>query len=462
MSAATDKARFYLEQTVPELRELSSKQIFTPTEIRSINRKRSDFEHKLNAPGSSPSDWARYLEYELNLDTLRRKRAKRIGAKVTRHSGPRRIFALLERATSKFHGDLGLWMQYLDYAKKQKAYKRISAVWTKVVRLHPAKAELWAEAGRWAFDEQSDMAAARGYMQRGLRFCPTSTELWVEYFSLELDYLARVSARAKGLGIGQKEGVSFEDEDDNKMMLPDTTADEAFGDEDAQVLIGSEVLQELGKSPALSGAIPMAIFDAAMKAFSSGAATNLAADMFDTAVNYDMPSRQAILDHISTKTLDRAPSSAAAQNMTIRLPIVATSVNTADFARSLARAISEMHKRLAEENQDSARLHLLSARWIVSYLRVDDLDSGIAQALRATLDRVLSSYQTLLENPTRANGQQDTMSGFAEANEVRQLSGSLNPPGNTANLLQAMSKRWPAKTAKLEEDQQVALVAQED
>ena len=104
MAGASDKARFYLEQSVPELREWERREIFTKVglrprfsnklsladsvaqdEIASIARKRSDFEHTLNARGSHPSDYARYVDYEMNLDLLRRKRVKRLGIKTTAH-----------------------------------------------------------------------------------------------------------------------------------------------------------------------------------------------------------------------------------------------------------------------------------------------------------------------------------------------------------------------------------------
>jgi U3 small nucleolar RNA-associated protein 6 len=62
MAAASDKARFFLEQSVPELKEYERKKIFSPEEISSIARKRSDFEHKVNARGSPASEYARYAE----------------------------------------------------------------------------------------------------------------------------------------------------------------------------------------------------------------------------------------------------------------------------------------------------------------------------------------------------------------------------------------------------------------
>ena len=122
MAGASDKARFYLEQYVPELQEYERKQIFTREEIGAIASKRSDFEHILNARGSKPADYARYATYEINLDSLRKKRCKRLGIKGAKgYSGQRTVFFILDRGTKKFPGDMGLWMQYIQFCQKEKA-----------------------------------------------------------------------------------------------------------------------------------------------------------------------------------------------------------------------------------------------------------------------------------------------------------------------------------------------------
>ncbi|KFX96786.1 hypothetical protein V490_03140 [Pseudogymnoascus sp. VKM F-3557] len=54
MAGASDKVRFYMEQAVPQLREFEEKKIFTKDEIRSLVKKRSDFEHLLLARGCPP------------------------------------------------------------------------------------------------------------------------------------------------------------------------------------------------------------------------------------------------------------------------------------------------------------------------------------------------------------------------------------------------------------------------
>ncbi|CCF46153.1 hypothetical protein CH063_14996, partial [Colletotrichum higginsianum] len=77
MSVA-EKARFYLERSVPQLREWEEKEIFTKDEIRTIVQKRSDFEHRILAPRSKPDDFSAYAKWEHSLETLRAKRCKRM------------------------------------------------------------------------------------------------------------------------------------------------------------------------------------------------------------------------------------------------------------------------------------------------------------------------------------------------------------------------------------------------
>ena len=132
-------------------------------EITAIAKKRSEFEHIVNGRGTaSPSDFARYAEYEMNLESLRKKRAKRMGVKAGGHSGQRRIMFILDRATRKFHGDIALWFQYLSYLRSQKSTgKKMKEVLTSVLRMHPTKPDLWVWGARTALDADADMTSAR-------------------------------------------------------------------------------------------------------------------------------------------------------------------------------------------------------------------------------------------------------------------------------------------------------------
>ena len=47
---------------------------------------------------------------------------------ISDYSIPRRIFYIFQRATRKFKGDLGLWVMYIEYMKREKARKLLGKV----------------------------------------------------------------------------------------------------------------------------------------------------------------------------------------------------------------------------------------------------------------------------------------------------------------------------------------------
>ncbi|KAH7839425.1 hypothetical protein Vadar_003994 [Vaccinium darrowii] len=59
---------------------------------------------------------------------------------------------------------------------------------------------IWIYAAAWEFNQNLNAAVARALMQSGLRACPTSEDLWVEYLRMELTYLNKLKARKVILG----------------------------------------------------------------------------------------------------------------------------------------------------------------------------------------------------------------------------------------------------------------------
>lgn len=59
---------------------------------------------------------------------------------------------------------------------------------------------MWIYAAAWEFDSNLNVAAARALMQNGLRSCPASEDLWIEYLRMELTYLNKLKARKIALG----------------------------------------------------------------------------------------------------------------------------------------------------------------------------------------------------------------------------------------------------------------------
>jgi len=75
----------------------------------------------------------------------------------------------------------------------------------KAIQLHPAVPGLWIYASVWEAEHNSNVAAARALMQQGLRTCPRSEILWLEYFRMELIFAEKVKARRLVLGISTPE-----------------------------------------------------------------------------------------------------------------------------------------------------------------------------------------------------------------------------------------------------------------
>lgn len=400
MAAASDKARFYLEQYVPELREYEAKEIFSRDEIASITSKRSDFEHTLNARGSTPADYARYATYEMNLSALLKKRCRRLGIKNTSfsHSGQRTVFFILDRATKKFPGDLGLWMQHINFCKKERANKKLSKVFTRVLRLHPKEHGIWVLAAKHYAETQGDMGTARDYMQRGLRFCKEEKKMWAEYVKLEMVYLAKIAARRKILGLDenkQQKDLEEQVEDENMITLPSVTAEDfeaaASDDEKGLKEVNEDLLKRLQNAPAFTGGIPIAVFDAAMKQF-GGKSPEVAEDLFGLIFTFDqVPATPKILDHIVSWLRENAPNSVETIICEAKREFLNTEPIFADFPPALSKSLARVKSGSSKLSERSkAALSEKAVLLLLPFLRSqEELDSDIRKVLEASIKRHL-------------------------------------------------------------------------
>ncbi|PLB53060.1 hypothetical protein P170DRAFT_403827 [Aspergillus steynii IBT 23096] len=388
MSAATDKARFFLEKSIPELKEYERKKLFNKDEISAIIKKRSDFEHKLNARGAQPADFVRYAEYEMNLDILRRKRVKRLGIKAAGHSGQRRIFFILDRATRKFHGDVGLWVQYIEYARQQKSFKKLATIFTDALRFHPTNAELWIYAAQYNVEDHADMTQARSFMQRGLRFCKSSRKLWVNYAKLELIYTAKLVARQRILGLDQEleqsdptQDASVDDPDADMIALPKITGEDINPSEGGADGVDPVALETLNSTPALSGAIPMAVFDTAMRNFDND--DKFGHEFYDMAFEFeDVPCIPKILEHVVAAMQESKPNSHHTQFCYIKLPTAGFRVTSPEFPRALGTSLTRLR-----DHRDQPKIAREVINWLQPLEKTEDLDPSLRMVLAATIQK---------------------------------------------------------------------------
>jgi U3 small nucleolar RNA-associated protein 6 len=409
MANSGDRARFFLEQSVPELQQLLRKEIFSKVgaasypsiphanekqdEISSVAKKRSDFEHMLSARGSQVSDYVRYLAYEQNLESLKRKRMQRLGVKNTGYHGPRRTFFIYERATRKFPGDIPLWIQYLDYAWNQKAHKRVGKILTTVLRLHPTNAELWIFAAKYAAERDDNPSAARGYFQRALRFCPKEKRIWIEYVRLEMMFISKIAKNLEDMGISSSESGSLAISQ-SQAMEGNTTDMIELPDDSEQIPMESldtQALRHIATTPALSGDIPIAIFDAVMKEFDGDAL--LAEQIFDVIASFfQLTCTQRILKHIVQCLSRQVPATPSGAICAFKLPLVGIEPTSHKFPLALRHGLQLIRASIVQQQQNRDKRLLIAekAAYIILPFAINkDIDDEIQTVIGSVLSQIV-------------------------------------------------------------------------
>ena len=146
--------------------------------------------------------------------------------------------------------------------------KALSKSLVAALALHPTNPGLWAYAASWELRGRRDLHSARTLMQRGLRACPQSPDLWADYFSLELVAANLLRQRASVLGLPTHDDLP--PEEDQAAAAAEVTLDDG-ADEPAAPGAASTATQERarlrrGRAALMRGAVAVAVFDAACAA----------------------------------------------------------------------------------------------------------------------------------------------------------------------------------------------------
>lgn len=267
----------YLERMIPDLEQLQSFEVFSPAEIKAIVKKRNHFEYALKRMGSDKEDYLRYIQYEMNLNILQKKRKKRLGImrlpESVEHHFAKWITMIFGRMLTKFGSDVTLWLQYIEYLKKIRNASTLNRVFAQAIQLHPTVEGLWIVAAGYEFEYNENITAARALMERALRLNPKSERLWIEFCKLECIYLARIKERMEEFGIDASalvpKGTSID-----RTSLPDSKKEEglsasAAGDPSTKAQAQAATTTQ---NPFLAGAIPLFIYRSAVKAIPDSAA----------------------------------------------------------------------------------------------------------------------------------------------------------------------------------------------
>lgn len=294
-------------------------------------------------------------------------------------------------------------MQYIEFARKDKAFKRLNEIFTQVVRLHPTKPELWIYAANYFMDSQADITDARSYMQRGLRFCKSSEQLWIEYAKLETIYIGKIAGRRKILGLDvdrTKKGQNQDNEDEDMIALPEVTAEDVNPSLNKDDGVDEVALQNLASAPVLTGAIPIAVFDAAMKQFDSKAA--LAERFFDMFAEFDqVPSVKRVLEHVQNFLLQNATETVYAAACTFRLPFFGLHPASPGFPTVLRDSLDALNAAIAQHPSFKRHLSGTALQQILLSIRsAEDADPVVKKVLASQLRK----FTGLLEEAGDGSG----------------------------------------------------------
>lgn len=335
----------------------------------------------------------RYIEFEKNIDALRQKRVKRLGVRH-KGAGQRSIYFLYNRATKKFSGDLTLWLHYIDFARRDKAYRRLGDIFTSVVRLHPTKPELWTLAANYFMDTQADITNARSYMQRGLRFCKNSEDIWLDYAKLETIYVGKIAGRRKILGLDvdrTKKQQATEDEDTDMIALPDVTAEDINPSLKQDDGVDEVALQNLASAPVLTGAIPQAIFDAAMKQFQNR--PKVVEKFFNMFAEFDqLACIPRILQHVLHYLQQTHPKAVENAICSFRMQLFGQHPGSPEFPGVLGDAFDVISAAIDSYPSEATRLAEVAVRQLLTVQRsTAEIDPALQKAIRSTLRKYMKA-----------------------------------------------------------------------
>ncbi|KAK6460526.1 U3 snoRNP protein [Scheffersomyces coipomensis] len=435
----SEKVRYYLEQSVPELEDLKKKRLFEKQEITMIMRRRTDFEHRIQGRGSQPRDFLKYSEFELNLEKLRKKRFARLSKvgiidtepSISDWAGTRRILFIFDRATRRYPGDLELWSQYLKFAKSNGAIKVIYKVYSRLLQLQPRNVEAWLSAAKYEFETNANAKGARVLFQRGLRLNPESLQLWLSYAQFELTYISKLLARRKVLGLItekqqqdeqeseqeklakalSKSVTGTEDEDFNNDLieLPTTNTTDSMKDQLNHLPeVEMNMLGNPETNPALKGDVALTIFDLCIPTLlkyipeystlikKDDKTFEIAYKFFTLFDNFEELNRDYLNYHILNYLQTNYPKDLRTLLIDITLPIRHVTISNSNLSENLQLSVNKFiaYKLKLLDLQEKDTLTNMFVNQLTNQFLNDDEESR-SEAVDALLKAIIKKCRTI-------------------------------------------------------------------
>ncbi|KAK2154426.1 hypothetical protein LSH36_269g09026 [Paralvinella palmiformis] len=186
-----------IEEMLPELEQMKRIELFTDKETRVILKKRKAYEYKLRRKTKQKEDFLQYIQYEMNVLSLVKRRRQKTGFQF-----------------KKVEIDVAIINRIHNLFRKEKG--PVGNLYIKMLQIHNRKPELWVLAAKWELEENLSMENARMLLQRGLRYNSKSEHLWQEYFRMELLNADKLRKRRQVLGLA---ALSKEEADISEEVL---------------------------------------------------------------------------------------------------------------------------------------------------------------------------------------------------------------------------------------------------
>uniref|UniRef100_A0A8C4EFK9 UTP6 small subunit processome component n=1 Tax=Dicentrarchus labrax TaxID=13489 RepID=A0A8C4EFK9_DICLA len=192
-----------IEDRIPELEQLERVGLFTKKEVKSIIKRATALEYKLHRLIVNKEDFIAYVQYEINILELIKKRRAHIHYQFKREEIEypiiHRINSVFRRATNKWKDDVQLWLSHVAFCKKWATKGQISKVFSAMLAIHPDKPALWIMAAKSELEDRSSSESARHLFLRALRFHPNNKKVYQEYFRMELLHCEKLRKQKKEL-----------------------------------------------------------------------------------------------------------------------------------------------------------------------------------------------------------------------------------------------------------------------
>ncbi|XP_029017804.1 U3 small nucleolar RNA-associated protein 6 homolog isoform X2 [Betta splendens] len=195
--------QYRIEERIPELEQLERVGLFTRKEVKSIIKKATALEYKLHRLIVKKEDFIAYIQYEINVLELIKKRRIHINYHFKREEIEypiiHRINSIFKRATKKWKDDVQLWLSHVAFCKKWGTKGQISKVFSAMLAIHPDKPALWIMAAKSELEDRNSSENARHLFLRALRFHPKDKKVYQEYFRMELLHCEKLKKQKKEL-----------------------------------------------------------------------------------------------------------------------------------------------------------------------------------------------------------------------------------------------------------------------